>query len=68
MNSSYHPFRKSLNFHMLISSGILYNIIIFYGKRVIYYDSQLFRIFIKSKGTGRLTELKSSVLKKRRRK
>ncbi|KAA0773675.1 hypothetical protein DN392_15140 [Bacillus sp. BB51/4] len=37
--------------------------IIFYGKRVIYYDSQLFRIFIKSKGTGRLIELKSSVLK-----
>ncbi len=42
---------------------MLYNMIILYGKRVIYYDSQLFRIFIKSKGTGRLIELKSSVRK-----
>ncbi|EEK83678.1 hypothetical protein bcere0010_26250 [Bacillus cereus ATCC 4342] len=42
--------------------------IIFYGKRVIYYDSQLFRIFIKNTGTGRLIEFKSSVRKKWRRK
>ncbi|PGA01265.1 hypothetical protein COM03_14755 [Bacillus wiedmannii] len=68
MNSSYPPFNIILNFHMFISNGILYNIIILYGKRVIYYDSQLFRIFIKNKGTGRLIELKSSVRIKRRRK
>ncbi len=37
--------------------------IIFYGKRVIYYDSQLFQILIKIRGTGRLVELKSSVRK-----
>jgi hypothetical protein len=30
---------------MFIFKGILYNMIIFYGKRVIYYDSQLFRSF-----------------------
>ncbi|PER17245.1 hypothetical protein CN507_05075 [Bacillus cereus] len=70
MNLSYPPFGISLNFdfYMFISKEILYNMIIFYGKRVIYYDSQLFRICIKSKGTGRLIELKSSVRKKRRRK
>ncbi|MBR9743425.1 hypothetical protein CWB32_05560 [Bacillus cereus] len=68
MNSSHPPFVKSLNFYMLIFNVILYNLIIFYGKRVIYYDSQLFRIFIKNKGTGRLVEWKSSVRKKRRRK